>query len=134
MRWCWWAGVLGSLSHERATKKRPDFQIRNLLPSYADEYYDYDYTIRWLVSRTPKFMLATHTTLLICAMHIAQDELGQACFGYAHPGQAATNYRDVFGNQIGNYTYLNPEGKKSAFLTRPIPPASASCASASSFA
>ncbi|XP_057380782.2 uncharacterized protein LOC130703303 [Daphnia carinata] len=42
----------------------------------------------------------------------AQDELGQASFGYAHPGQAATNYRDALGNQIGSYAYFNPEGKE----------------------
>ena len=29
----------------------------------------------------------------------AQDELGQARFGYAHPGQASTNYRDAMGKQ-----------------------------------
>ena len=42
----------------------------------------------------------------------AQDELGQARFGYAHPGQAASNYRDGMGNQIGSYAYFNPEGKE----------------------
>ena len=42
----------------------------------------------------------------------SQDELGQASFGYAHPGQAATNLRDAFGNQIGSYAYINPEGKE----------------------
>lgn len=42
----------------------------------------------------------------------SQDELGQASFGYAHPGQAATNLRDGFGNQIGSYAYINPEGKE----------------------
>ncbi|XP_046462632.1 cuticle protein 7-like [Daphnia pulex] len=42
----------------------------------------------------------------------AQDELGQARFGYAHPGQAASNYRDGLGNQIGSYAYFNPEGKE----------------------
>ena len=42
----------------------------------------------------------------------AQDELGQASFGYAHPGQAATNLRDGLGNQIGSYAYINPEGKE----------------------
>ena len=40
-----------------------------------------------------------------------QDEIGQANYGYAYPGQAATNYRDAFGNQIGSYAYINPEGK-----------------------
>ncbi|EFX77996.1 hypothetical protein DAPPUDRAFT_246911 [Daphnia pulex] len=42
----------------------------------------------------------------------AQDELGQASFGYAHPGQAASNLRDGFGNQIGSYAYINPEGEE----------------------
>ena len=42
----------------------------------------------------------------------SQDELGQASFGYAHPGQAAVNYRDAFGNQVGSYAYINPEGKE----------------------
>ena len=42
----------------------------------------------------------------------AQDELGQASFGYSHPGQAATNLRDGLGNQIGSYAYINPEGKE----------------------
>jgi len=42
----------------------------------------------------------------------AQDELGQASFGYAHPGQAASNFRDAMGNQVGSYAYINPEGKQ----------------------
>ena len=42
----------------------------------------------------------------------AQDELGQASFGYSHPGQAATTFRDAFGNQVGSWAYINPEGKE----------------------
>lgn len=42
----------------------------------------------------------------------AQDELGQASFGYSHPGQAASNFRDAFGNQIGSWAYIDPEGKE----------------------
>ena len=42
----------------------------------------------------------------------SQDEFGQATYGYAHPGQAATNYQDAFGNQVGSYAYINPEGKE----------------------
>jgi hypothetical protein len=38
--------------------------------------------------------------------------MGQARFGYAHPGQAASNYRDGLGNQIGSHAYFNPEGKE----------------------
>lgn len=46
--------------------------------------------------------------------YIAQDELGQTSFGYAHPGQAATNYRDAWGHQVGNWAFVSPEGKKIA--------------------
>jgi hypothetical protein len=42
----------------------------------------------------------------------AEDEMGQARFGYTHPGQAATNYRDAMDNPIGSYAYFNPEGKE----------------------
>ena len=42
----------------------------------------------------------------------SQDELGQASFGYSHPGQAAVNYRDAAGNQVGSWAYFSPEGKE----------------------
>lgn len=42
----------------------------------------------------------------------AQDELGQATFGYSHPGQAAVNHRDANGNMFGSWSYINPEGKE----------------------
>lgn len=41
----------------------------------------------------------------------AQDVLGQASYGFSHPGQAASHYRDAAGNQVGSYAYINPEGK-----------------------
>ncbi|XP_057365177.1 uncharacterized protein LOC130685905 [Daphnia carinata] len=44
--------------------------------------------------------------------YIAQDELGQTSFGYAHHGQAATNYRDAWGNQVGNWAFITPEGQQ----------------------
>lgn len=44
--------------------------------------------------------------------YMAQDELGQVTFGYSHPGQAATNYRDAWGKQVGNYAFTSPEGDK----------------------
>jgi hypothetical protein len=41
----------------------------------------------------------------------AQDVVGQASYGYAYPGQAASNYRDIFGNQFGSNIYdMGPEG------------------------
>ncbi|KAI9553419.1 hypothetical protein GHT06_021323 [Daphnia sinensis] len=42
----------------------------------------------------------------------AQDELGQASYGYAYPGQAAANFRDAWGNQVGSWAYIDPEGKE----------------------
>ncbi|KAK4019577.1 hypothetical protein OUZ56_001592 [Daphnia magna] len=41
-----------------------------------------------------------------------QDVFGQAAHGYAYPGQAASNYRDAFGNQVGSYAYIGPQGKE----------------------
>jgi hypothetical protein len=42
---------------------------------------------------------------------ITQDGQGQASFGYAYPGQAASNVRDSAGNMAGSWAYVNPEGK-----------------------
>jgi hypothetical protein len=42
----------------------------------------------------------------------AQDELGQASYGYAYPGQAASNFRDAWGNQVGSWAYIDAEGKE----------------------
>lgn len=39
----------------------------------------------------------------------AQDELGQASYGHAEPGQAHAAVRDAFGNVAGSYAYINPE-------------------------
>ena len=41
-----------------------------------------------------------------------QDEFGQASYGYSHPGQAASNFQDAWGNQVGSYAYISPEGKE----------------------
>ncbi|XP_059484252.1 cuticle protein 19.8-like [Neocloeon triangulifer] len=41
----------------------------------------------------------------------AQDELGQASYGYAHPGQVHNAVRDAFGNVAGSYSYVDPNGK-----------------------
>ena len=46
----------------------------------------------------------------------SQDELGQPSFGYSHAGQAATNFRDAMGNQVGSYAYINPEGRQASKL------------------
>ena len=53
-----------------------------------------------------------YTPTFTANQYHSQDELGQASFGYSHPGQAAVNYRDAFGNQVGSYAYINPDGKE----------------------
>ena len=53
-----------------------------------------------------------YTPAFTANQYHSQDELGQASFGYSHPGQAAVNYRDAFGNQVGSYAYINPDGKE----------------------
>jgi len=42
----------------------------------------------------------------------AQTELGEASYGYAHPGQAHSAVRDAFGNVRGSYAYIDPTGKE----------------------
>lgn len=75
--------------------------------SYGDsDQFDYDSQddddIPFVVDETD--MMATQ--------YMAQDELGQISFGYAHSGQAATNYRDALGNQFGNWAFTSPEGQE----------------------
>lgn len=41
-----------------------------------------------------------------------QDGSGRASFGYAYPEQAAVNYRDSVGNQVGSYASINPNEKE----------------------
>lgn len=63
-------------------------------------------------STFPYYGYPTIAPAVTSSQYHAQDELGQAQFGYAFPGQASTNYRDAFGNQIGSYSYFNPDGKE----------------------
>nr|CAH0107514.1 unnamed protein product [Daphnia galeata] len=51
-------------------------------------------------------------SLFSMTQYHAQDELGQASYGYAYPGQAASNFRDAWGNQVGSWAYFDPEGKE----------------------
>ncbi|XP_043192686.1 uncharacterized protein LOC122389550 [Amphibalanus amphitrite] len=41
----------------------------------------------------------------------AQDELGQASYGHVQADQAHSAVRDAYGNVVGSYSYLNPEGE-----------------------
>lgn len=48
----------------------------------------------------------------ISTQYHAQDELGQASFGYSHPGQAHAQVRDAFGIVRGSYAYIGADGKE----------------------
>ena len=52
------------------------------------------------------------TTGYTSSQYRSQDEFGQATYGYSHPGQAASNFQDAHGNQVGSYAYIDPEGKE----------------------
>jgi len=41
----------------------------------------------------------------------AQDELGQASFGHAEPGQAHAAVRDAAGGVRGSFSYVAPDGR-----------------------
>lgn len=42
----------------------------------------------------------------------SQNEKGKIVFGYAYQGQAAYNVRNAFGDQVGSWSYVNPEDKE----------------------
>jgi len=66
---------------------------------------------RTLPLATSSFPIGFHHGLH-ASQHHAQDELGQASFGYSHPGQASSTFRDAWGNQVGSYAYIDANGKE----------------------
>ncbi|XP_045034100.1 uncharacterized protein LOC123475470 [Daphnia magna] len=79
--------------------------------AYYGGYYPYNGVVR-AAAVPAAYPVAYGYPSFSASQYHAQDELGQARFGYAHPGQAATNIQDAFGNQVGSYAYFNPEGKE----------------------
>jgi hypothetical protein len=49
---------------------------------------------------------------VVKSQYHSQTELGEASHGYSYPGQASSTFQDAWGNQIGSYAYINPEGKE----------------------
>lgn len=43
--------------------------------------------------------LPVYSPGIIASQYHAQDELGQASFGYSYPGQARSSFQDRFGNK-----------------------------------
>uniref|UniRef100_A0A0P6CYW2 Uncharacterized protein n=1 Tax=Daphnia magna TaxID=35525 RepID=A0A0P6CYW2_9CRUS len=53
-------------------------------------------------------ILASETGIAIVGSRIV---LGRGTYGFSHPGQSASHFRDAAGNQVGSYAYINPDGK-----------------------
>lgn len=49
---------------------------------------------------------------VVKSQYHSQTELGEASHGYSYPGQASSTFQDAWGNQIGSYAYINPDGKE----------------------
>ncbi|KAK2716148.1 cuticle protein 7-like [Artemia franciscana] len=62
----------------------------------------------YTVSLAPAYYAPSYTA----NQYHSQDELGQASYGYAHPGQSHAATRDAYGNVVGSYAYVNPDGKE----------------------
>ena len=59
----------------------------------------------------PAPLLAVPAGPTVSRFH-SQDELGQAAFGFTTPDQSQSNFRDIHGNQVGHYSYINPDGQE----------------------
>ncbi|CAG0912269.1 unnamed protein product [Notodromas monacha] len=46
----------------------------------------------------------------LATQYHTQSNVGDAAFGYAHPGQAHASIRDANGGVTGSYSYISPEG------------------------
>ena len=51
----------------------------------------------------------TSASLPVSQWH-AQNGQGEASFGYAYPGQAASNIRDANGNMAGSWAFVDADG------------------------
>lgn len=73
-------------------------------------------TFQPLVTSRHHFTVPAARSLIHGGFHASQfhsqDELGQASFGYSHPGQASSTFRDAWGNQVGSYAYIDANGKE----------------------
>ncbi|XP_075211709.1 uncharacterized protein LOC142318920 [Lycorma delicatula] len=47
----------------------------------------------------------------IKSQYHSQDEIGQASYGHAEPGQTHNAIQDAAGNKVGSFSFVNPEGK-----------------------
>jgi len=47
---------------------------------------------------------------VVASQYHAQDEFGNVIYGYSNPNSAKTEQRDVYGNVIGSYSYVDGTG------------------------
>ena len=71
------------------------------MATHAQIYYYYSHG-----GYNPTMMIPALTPVSLLPS-LMQQSHGQASYGYAHPGQAATTVRDAaLSNQVGRYAYL----------------------------
>ncbi|KAK2725533.1 hypothetical protein QYM36_000136 [Artemia franciscana] len=85
--------------------------------AYPYAAYPYSTPVTKVVKSAELKSIATPFTVPLAPAYTAsqyhsQDEIGQASYGYAHPGQSHAATRDAFGNVVGSYAYINPDGKE----------------------
>jgi len=47
---------------------------------------------------------------VVASQYHAQDEFGNVIYGYSNPNSAKTEQRDVYGNVVGSYSYVDGTG------------------------
>ncbi|XP_076057181.1 uncharacterized protein LOC143034696 [Oratosquilla oratoria] len=62
-------------------------------------------------AHAPVAVAPIHPPASYISKYHAQDELGQVSYGFAHPGQAKSEYRDAYGNVVGSYSYIGEDNK-----------------------
>ncbi|KAG8226378.1 hypothetical protein J437_LFUL007777 [Ladona fulva] len=108
---------------------KPGFSYSTVTPYHAYPYgvYPYHhyygvnpYSVAPLVKTVEKPVVApvvapivplAYTGLSAKHQYHAQDEFGQASFGHHSFDQSHVAFRDAAGNVVGQYSYVNPEGK-----------------------
>ncbi|XP_075211708.1 uncharacterized protein LOC142318918 [Lycorma delicatula] len=62
-------------------------------------------------AHAPVAPIAPFVAAGVKSQYHSQDELGQASYGHAEPGQTHNAIQDAFGNKVGSFSFVNPHGK-----------------------
>jgi hypothetical protein len=72
------------------------------------EFGFFQFEMNWIFEKSKKNAIRVEAIWIKrnSGASASQDELDQASFPLAHPGQFTSNLRGSFGNHIGNYAYM----------------------------